>query len=256
MAYDPKRARVVLFGGSGGDGGSWDTWEWDGVRWTELSPSVAPDAPGWRGMAYDVKRARMVFFGGGDTWEWDGERWTEYHPPLSPPSAGYAMAYDAARARVILFGSAGSDTWEWDGAHWTAVSPPTSPPVGAKAAYDAARGNVVLIGGFAGSYLDDTWLTRYRVRTLPDESCRFGVDTDGDSLIGCNDPDCWAYCTPSCPPGAACDLTAPHCGDGVCNEHLETYRFCPQDCAPDPVCGDFFCDPGETNTSCPGDCAA
>jgi hypothetical protein len=123
-------------------------------------------------------------------------------------------------------------------------------------AYDAARGRVILFGGWDGSLLGDTWLTQYRSRTSPDESCRFGRDTDGDGLIGCDDPDCWAYCTPSCPPGAPCDPTAPHCGDGVCNQHLETYRLCPQDCgAPAPVCGDFFCDPGETATSCPGDCS-
>jgi hypothetical protein len=36
---------------------------------------------------------------------------------------------------------------------------------------------------------------------------------------------------------------------------LESCRLCPQDCgACAGVCGDFFCDAGETATSCPGDC--
>jgi hypothetical protein len=174
------------------------------------------------------------------------------------------MTYDAARGRVVLFGgfdgSRLGDTWEWDGTTWSEISHPVSPSARSShaMAYDAARGRVILFGGLDGSLrLGDTWLTQYRSRTSPDESCRFGRDTDGDGLSGCDDPDCWAYCTPSCLPGAACDPTAPHCGDGVCNPHLETYRLCPQDCGdPDPVCGDFFCDPGETRASCPGDCRA
>lgn len=44
-------------------------------------------------------------------------------------------------------------------------------------------------------------------------------------------------------------------------DHVMAYdavrgSLCPQDCDPDPVCGDFFCDPGETRISCPGDCRA
>ena len=55
----------------------------------------------------------------GDTWEWDGTAWTQRSPASAPsPQQGHAMAYDAARGRVVLFGGHDSfrrgDTWEWD----------------------------------------------------------------------------------------------------------------------------------------------
>src|SRR5690606_2683632 len=43
MAYDPMRGKVVLFGGATGDSSSLlshlvnDTWEWDGVSWTQVA---------------------------------------------------------------------------------------------------------------------------------------------------------------------------------------------------------------------------
>jgi hypothetical protein len=33
MAFDERRGRVVLYGGSGPRENLGDTWEWDGVRW-------------------------------------------------------------------------------------------------------------------------------------------------------------------------------------------------------------------------------
>jgi hypothetical protein len=84
---------------------------------------------------------------------------------------GTAMAYDAARKVVVLFGGHYvddghkylNDTWTWDGVVWRQMAT-TSPP-SARAnhtmAYDASRQRVVLFGGsyFAGSthYLGDTW---------------------------------------------------------------------------------------------------
>ena len=54
----------------------------------------------------------------------------------SPPfREGHAMAYDAARGRVVLFGGANEydvfdfgDTWEWDGSAWVERTPAGSPP--------------------------------------------------------------------------------------------------------------------------------
>jgi hypothetical protein len=70
------------------------------------------------------------------------------------------MAYDAARARVVLFGgSAGADeTWEWDGTNWTERRPAEKPlPRGSHAmTFDSARNRVVLFGGDPGSR-SDTW---------------------------------------------------------------------------------------------------
>ena len=146
------------------------------VAWmnrTAAAPSARYNAP----MAYDSGRGRVVLFGGfdgngplNDTWEWDGQSWTQIATALpNTPTARdfHAMAYDAARARVILFGGfdgAGplNDTWEWDGRAWTRVVAASSPPARFQhaLAYDSARSRVVLFGGAADtgpSGLEDTW---------------------------------------------------------------------------------------------------
>jgi hypothetical protein len=39
LAYDPERARVVMYGGSLGETNGADTWEWNGAAWTERRPA-------------------------------------------------------------------------------------------------------------------------------------------------------------------------------------------------------------------------
>src|ERR1700722_7006027 len=53
MAYDPATGDVLLFGGSGSDGLSDETWTWDGSTWTEQSPADMPPAETGASMAYD-----------------------------------------------------------------------------------------------------------------------------------------------------------------------------------------------------------
>jgi hypothetical protein len=87
--------------------------------------------------------------------------------PISLPGrAAHAMAYDAARKRVILFGGgtasvARNDTWEWDGQQWTLRTPATSPPARWQhaMAYDSVRKRIVLFGGRdeRSALLGDTW---------------------------------------------------------------------------------------------------
>ncbi len=93
--------------------------------------------------------------------------WSQRTPASSPsPRSSHAMAYDAARQRVVLFGgsSGGSvylgDTLEWDGTNWTQLAPASSPSSRADhaMAYDSARQRVVLFGGSGSSgNLGDTW---------------------------------------------------------------------------------------------------
>jgi hypothetical protein len=92
--------------------------------------------------------------GRNDTWVWDGTNWVQKFPANAPPARhGHAMAYDAARGQVVLFGgwdaAIVNDTWVWDGTNWVQKFPANAPPaVGGHAmAYDAARGQVVLFGG-------------------------------------------------------------------------------------------------------------
>jgi Dockerin type I domain len=81
MTYDSARHRTVLFGGGSDVTGSFfgDTWEWDGVRWTQVA-STGPAARDASAMAFDKARGKVVLFGGTlvggpalqDTWEWRG----------------------------------------------------------------------------------------------------------------------------------------------------------------------------------------
>ena len=127
MAYDATRRRVVLFGGQPSFSGILaDTWLWDGANCTEAVTDNGPAARRFHAMVYDAQGDRTVLFGGSnpnfvptyldDTWVWDGSRWTAVDPRLTPPRrSGHAMAYDAARQRVVLFSGEGtrirSSTW-------------------------------------------------------------------------------------------------------------------------------------------------
>lgn len=85
MAYDSKRARVILFAGKAPQGFCDDTWAFDGKTWEKLCDS-GPPARGMGYLAYDKSRDRIVLFGGrkgwpdgdfADTWEFDGKAWEQ-----------------------------------------------------------------------------------------------------------------------------------------------------------------------------------
>lgn len=180
LAYDPLRARTVSFGGR--LGGASDnrvtdaTWEWNGVLW-ERRTDERPLGRAWHTMAEDEAAGQVVMFGGSrpnapyytDTWLHDGSTWRPWlGPGPSPPErTGAAMAWDAQRRRIVLFGgSTGQvgtrgDTWEWDGRAWSQASA-SGPPArsGHHLAFDATRGRLLLFGGRTntfGSALDDLW---------------------------------------------------------------------------------------------------
>jgi hypothetical protein len=161
MAYDSWRGRVVVFGGSTATGKSHDTWEFDGLRWTQVDTG-GPPARNLMSMAFDEKRGRMVMFGGagtrqglGDTWEWDGTSWRAMPAGDPGPAArgSHTLVYDANRQRVVLVGgfvnSAVADSWEWDGATWARVA--DGPLVlHHAAAYDPRSKRLLVFGGFVG----------------------------------------------------------------------------------------------------------
>ena len=176
MAYDSRRAQVVLFGGDVHGTLGADTWVWDGNTWTVKSPAQRPSGRNTFAMAYDPLRDRVVLFGGGgasgamnDTWLWDGSNWTQVFPATSPPARyGHAMVYDAGRGKAVIFGGRPNvaadfeDTWLWDGSNWTQDCPPSSPPGRSvtSLAYDSARSQIVLFGGRKSddTILGDTWV--------------------------------------------------------------------------------------------------
>ena len=121
MTYDAGLKRVVLFGG---DGGSSDTWEWDGELWTQVA-DTGPSARSGHGIAYDAERKRTVLFGGNsvlgiiyrDTWEWDGGEWTQVADTGPTARTNHSLSFDSARKEIILFGGKAGpvlgDTWAW-----------------------------------------------------------------------------------------------------------------------------------------------
>jgi hypothetical protein len=126
MAYDAARNQVVLF--SGYDAGTNDTWLWNGATstWTQAHPVTSPPA-GWNIMAWDSLRRQMMIVteqyngapGTPQTWSWDGANWTQKALAVNPTTRfAAAMAFDAARQQMILFGGGSNasflilaDTW-------------------------------------------------------------------------------------------------------------------------------------------------
>ncbi len=187
MAYDAAHGQVVLFGGSvpssngSNDRVLSDTWTWDGSNWTKRSPANSPPARAYHSITYDSLHQQVVLFGGttrfgaspfSDTWVWDGTNWTQKSTANSPPARiNHAMAYDAARGQVVLFGGCCGapnidvqDTWIWDGSNWEQKFPANRPGVRQNhaMAYDSVHAQIVLFGGqlddgaHYGAY-SDTW---------------------------------------------------------------------------------------------------
>lgn len=149
IAYDSKRKCTLLFGGvyydkDTGQQSFGDTWQWDGMDWTQLHPAQSPQPQAYANMVYDSARDRMVLFTGNgqngqsptETWEWDGSNWSQCMPANNPTArTAVNLVYDSHRNRTLLFGGYQlspsliyrSDTWEWDGANWTQLSTSTTP---------------------------------------------------------------------------------------------------------------------------------
>jgi hypothetical protein len=121
-------------------------------------------------MTYDPLRRRTVLFGGrlegnaafGETWEWDGTAWERAAVDGPPPLGAHAMAYDAGRGRVVVFGGSDGtthgDLWEWDGTTWRAVKASGGPPrLHTAMAYDTDRRRLLIFGGFGDEREGDTW---------------------------------------------------------------------------------------------------
>src|ERR1051325_6067441 len=102
------------------------------------------------------------------TYRWAGQEWAQVN--VSTPSrVHHAMAYDASRDEVVLFGGSGDydaswDTWIWSRstASWTLGN--ESPTLGARSGhrlvYDPGCGRVLLIGGkssLGGPPPTETW---------------------------------------------------------------------------------------------------
>jgi hypothetical protein len=141
------------------------TWRFGSAGWVHLT-DAGPTDRGRAAGATDTQRGRVLLFGGrvgpglvftDQTWSWQGNTWTLLTPAQSPPGrSNHAMAYDAARDRVVMFGGyvngLNGSTWTFDGATWTQAA--TTGPAAREShamAYDADRQRVVLFGGLTGT---------------------------------------------------------------------------------------------------------
>lgn len=208
VAHNTVAHQFILFGGvNNGDAGPFlnDTWVWSEQGWKEKRPATRPDPRYEAAMAYDSARQEVVLFGGmekqgrrtvstpwailetipspsgpvrivnyRDTWVWDGANWKQRIPAQAPSARSeHAMAYDAARKQVVLFGGISAegkllnDTWVWDGMNWKKMNPANIPPARYRQAmaYDLNHRQIVMFGGMdssgfkIGRYaFNDTWL--------------------------------------------------------------------------------------------------
>lgn len=131
LVFDPVRGKMIAFGGSSSSNTSPSpgTWEFDGDQWNLITTEgPLPRFTFDRALVWDVYRNVGVLYGGaasgstwyGDTWEWDGTRWQQVNGPGPGRRGMHAMAYDAKRRTVVLFGGWRdcfrceiNETWEY-----------------------------------------------------------------------------------------------------------------------------------------------
>ena len=113
LAYDPKRNRIVSFGGYSGVSLP-DLRSFDGKDWLTIGqhPEVRAAEPGF---VYDSSRDRFIACGGsagrgsaiGETWELAGTAWTKVATSGPPARQAHVMVFDATRSRTVVFGGMG-----------------------------------------------------------------------------------------------------------------------------------------------------
>ncbi len=186
-AYDPLRARLIVFGGSNGIASN-DLWSLDmsGVDpvWSRMDVSgIGPEARAGHTMVYDALRDRMIVFGGqlpasqgvsNELWELDlssEPRWQQLGPIGSMPQgrAYHACIYDPVQDRLILFGGMTAtgqwlgDVWECDLSSvpaWTQLTPAGIAPAARgfhAMVYDSAEDRAIVYGGWNGTRFGDLW---------------------------------------------------------------------------------------------------
>lgn len=134
MAYDVTSNRVVLFGGRDQGGALLgDTWILDTSGWTQAAHFGMPATASGAMVGTD---AQILALGGqftgadqnpalhAQTWSFGSRLWTQRQDIGPSPRMGHAMAFDASRRAVVLFGGATAleapgagvpviaDTWE------------------------------------------------------------------------------------------------------------------------------------------------
>lgn len=162
VAYDSKRNRLVLHGGTYDQNLSYDeTWEWSQAGGWQKRAVPGPGVRDHTDMAYDAERARVVLFGGQaridsfppDTWSWDGGSWTQVATTGPAPRVHFSMIYDPSGRQLLLFGGGAptehtnkGDTWAWNGTGWSQAATASAPRTHAR--LGRTPNGFIVIGGF------------------------------------------------------------------------------------------------------------
>lgn len=187
--YDPRRDRMIVFGGNAGFPGGiddvWALWLSGTPTWEQLFPTgTPPDRRSLHSAIYDPVRDRMVVFGGAgffgrfsDTWELalgDTPAWTDI--PVSGTwfeTSRHAAIYDPIHDGMVVYGGDSASPYS-DGvlgllqfpgpSSWIPLlsMPPPYGWISSSAIYDLTRERLVVFGGtstasYGGAGFRETW---------------------------------------------------------------------------------------------------
>ncbi len=147
VAFDSKRGKLVLYGGSELNDGNWSeptsTSEWDGHRWERIN-APGPGNRRFHGLAFDESTGLTIAFGGvrdsadvqnivlNDVWGWDGNNWHQLSRtcPVEEPEA----AFDPFGKRMLVYGhlpaSGTYELWEFKDRRWKRIATDCPDPAG------------------------------------------------------------------------------------------------------------------------------
>jgi hypothetical protein len=191
LTYDPDGRLFSIAGvvhALAPTGATWD------VVVTSTPPTIAPSA------AFDARDHELVLIdaNGGGTYVLDTTAPNAtWKPTVSPGPSGYHVVEDRRRGTVWFVG-AGGPSWERVAGNWV-MQPSLELAIDGPSIY-AANGDLFTIGSLGSSRV---MVRRRFTNASPIESCVAGADDDGDGLVACDDPDCYATCG-TCPPYATC----------------------------------------------------
>ncbi|MBL8754432.1 MAG: hypothetical protein JNK15_14105 [Planctomycetes bacterium] len=160
-------------------------------------------------LTFDGRRERMVkvessaFTATFATWEWLGDGWSLRRTPTQPPPrSDFALGYDEARRRIVLFGGRTEynlnptalldDTWEYDGVDWVQLQPVQRPTRQAYGwlGHDWVHNKLFLCGGtngaanYAAWHFDGATWTQAPVSYVSNVTGTFASDPVRQRIVG------------------------------------------------------------------------
>jgi len=117
LGWDDVRGTVLLLGGQNSGLSPIsisDFWEWDGTRWTLISPAPLGPYPNGTmatapGIGVVLSMGPLTNVPGYSTWIWDGATWTPVQSSSSTKPLSWSFAWDGRR--FVCFSSRDNATW-------------------------------------------------------------------------------------------------------------------------------------------------